>query len=91
MLITAAAMNRMKKEELCEDLKQRSVSTVGLNKSDCLRLLCHSLLLPVDQSHALPSRKTPKPLVGFPVTAYWNELKSEEAIVSEPENRFQSA
>ena len=79
-------MKRMKKEELCEELKKRSVSTVGLNKSDCLRLLRYSLLLPVDQSQATPSRKTPKPLVGFPVTAYWNELKAEEAIVSEPEN-----
>jgi hypothetical protein len=92
VLMTQGAMKKLKKEGLCAELEKRGVSFTGLRKEECLKLLQKSILLPVDPSISpAASTGTNKPVAGFPETAYWKELKAEEQVVPEPENRFQFA
>ena len=92
--ISEAVIQRLKKAELVRELDIRNVSSAGKHKADCAILLKNLLLLCVDparQAAVATALNRPKPLVGFPDTAYWKELKPQDAVVTEPTNRFAAA
>jgi hypothetical protein len=91
VLITQGVMKKLKKDQLCDELKKRGVPFADLLKDDCLKLLKKSILLPVNDSWVPAPVPEDEVVGGFPESAYWKQLHAEEQPVPEPNNRFGAA
>ena len=88
--VPAAALKKLKKDQLCHQLTIRGVTfEKAKSKSELSTMLGKSLHLPVDGFKA--GRKKYIQISVFPVSAYWRQLNPAD-IVDEPINlAFQSA